>query len=77
MWTVMMIVVAVVVNLAMIYLRNLRAFAAIGIWALIGIAVKHWDSVPTLQWTAMIGAGILLGAIFISILKNRKKGLSF
>ncbi|MFT5912915.1 MAG: hypothetical protein ACI9XO_004459, partial [Paraglaciecola sp.] len=72
MWTVIMIVVAVAVNLAMIYLRNLRAFAAIGIWALIGIAVKHWDNIPTIQWAAMIGAAVLFVAIIVHVFKSRK-----
>ena len=72
MWTIVMIAVAVVVNLVMIYLRNMREFAAIGVWALIGIAVKHWDTIPTLQWTAIAGAAVLFIAISIHAFQNRK-----
>lgn len=71
-WTIAMILVAVAVNLAMLYLRNMRAFAAIGVWALVGIAVKHWDSLPVLQWTAIGGAGVLFIAILIHVFQNKR-----
>lgn len=70
-WAIIMIIVAVVVNLFMIATRNLREFACVGIWALIAIAVRHWGSVPSLQWTALIGAIVLLIAISIHGYKNR------
>lgn len=58
-WTIIVIVVAVAVNLFMIAARNLREFAFVGAWALAAIAVRHWGSIPALQWTALIGAIIL------------------
>ncbi|PZX56746.1 tryptophan-rich sensory protein [Algoriphagus chordae] len=70
-WTVIMIAVAVLLNLFMIFTRNLREFACVGVWALIAISVKHWDSIPTLQWTALFGAIVLFIAIGYHGYQNR------
>lgn len=71
-WTVIMISVAGLVNLFMIYTRNMREFAGVGIWALIAIAVRHWDTIPALQWTALAWAIILFIYISIHGFRNRK-----
>jgi hypothetical protein len=71
-WTILMIVIAVLLNLFMIAYRNLREFASVGVWALLAISVRHWDSNPTLQWTALIGAVVLFIAISYHGYKNRK-----
>ncbi|RAI89962.1 tryptophan-rich sensory protein [Algoriphagus yeomjeoni] len=70
-WAIIMIIVAVVVNLFMIATRNLREFACVGIWALIAIAVRHWESIPAIQWTALIGALMLFVAVSIHGYNNR------
>lgn len=70
-WTIIMISVAGVINLLMIYYRNMREFAAVGLWALIAIAFKHWGVTPILQWTALFWAAILAIAITVHAYKNR------
>lgn len=70
-WAIIMIIVAVILNLFMIATRNLREFASVGVWALIAISVRHWESIPTLQWTALIGAIVLFIAISYHGYKNR------
>ncbi len=70
-WTVIMIIIAVLLNLLIIHLRNMREFAAVAVWALIAIAVRHWDSIPVIQWTAFTGAVFLLIAIIIHGYINR------
>lgn len=70
-WAVAMIILAVILNLFMIATRNLREFASVGVWALIAIAVRHWGSLPSLQWTAILGALVLFIAISIHGYKNR------
>lgn len=72
-WTLIMICVATLLNLLLIYTRNMREFAAVGVWSLIAIAVRHWDSIEIIQYTAAIGAAILLIAILIHGYKNRKQ----
>ena len=76
-WATLMIIVAVILNLVMILLRNMREFAAVGVWALVAISVRHWDSAPVLQWTALIGAIVLFLAICMHAFLNRTSGAVF
>lgn len=73
-WTVIMIIVAAVVNLLMILTRNMREFAGVGIWALVAIAVKHWGEIPAIQWTALVAAVALFIAVSIHGYRNRATG---
>ncbi|MDT0294195.1 tryptophan-rich sensory protein [Mesonia ostreae] len=59
-WTIIMVVVATILNLAIIYFRNMREFAAVGIWALVAIYIKQQNNVESVAYTALIGA-ILIG----------------
>jgi hypothetical protein len=70
-WTVIMLIVAICLNLLMVLYRNMREFAAVGIWALIAIAYRQWDVYPMIQWTALSGAIILSIAISIHGYMNR------
>jgi hypothetical protein len=70
-WTTIMIILAAMVNLFMIKTRNMREFAAVGIWALVAISIRHWDSIPLLQWTALVCALVLAVAISIHGYLNR------
>ncbi len=74
-WATVMIIVAVVLNLLMILLRNMREFAGVGVWALVAISVRHWDSLPVLQWTALIGAIVVSLAIGVHGFLNMATGL--
>lgn len=70
-WTVIMVLIAAGVNLFMIVTRNMRAFAVVGIWALVAISVRHWENIPVLQWTALACALVLIIAIAIHGYRNR------
>jgi hypothetical protein len=70
-WTVIMILLATGVNLFMIITRTMREFAVVGAWALVAIAVRHWDSILVLQWTALACAMVLLIAVTIHGYRNR------
>lgn len=58
-WTMIMIAVAVVINLLMVRYRNMREYAAVAIWALIAIALRHSESHNTITLAAYSGAAIL------------------
>lgn len=73
-WTVIMISIAGILNLAMIYFRNMREFAGVGVWALVAIAVRHWEVIPLLQWTAIFWAVVLGVAMAIHAYRNRHEG---
>ncbi|MCP9199443.1 tryptophan-rich sensory protein [Gramella sp. GC03-9] len=71
-WTVIMIGVAVIINLLMIWLRNMREFAAVGIWALIAIYVRHNGNEDLIANTAIAGAVLLFLNVAYHGFLNRK-----
>ena len=71
-WTLIMIIVAGVINLFITWKRNMREFALVGAWALIAIAVANWDGQQSIKITAIIVAAILLISSSIHGYKNRK-----
>lgn len=71
-WTVIMISVATLIYLILIYIRNLRESAAVGIWAFIAIAVKQSSDHQTITIAACIAAFILLAAIAYHGYKNHE-----
>lgn len=71
-WTVVMIIVAGIINLAITWTRNMREFALVGVWALIAIAVANWGDVQVIVYTAMATAAILLISSGIHGFQNRK-----
>ena len=73
-WTVIMISIAGVLNLVMIRTRNMREFASVGVWAIVAIAVRHWDVIPVLQWTSVFWVAVLGTAIMVHAYKNRHLG---
>ena len=70
-WTIIMIGIAVILNLLMIWKRNMREFALVGVWALFAIYIRHKDSFEMIAYSALIGSHILLVAISIHGFKNR------
>ena len=69
-WTIIMISIAGLLNLFMIYTRNMREFAVVGIWAISAIAVRHSNDVEVLKWTSIFWAVIL--SIAVSVHAARK-----
>jgi hypothetical protein len=67
-WTVIMILAAVVITLAMIMTRGDVAYTLVVVWALLGIFLKRSaaDDAPAVAWTAIIGAAALLVAAIIA-----------
>lgn len=62
-WTIVMIVIASVLNLIMIHKRNMREFAAVGVWAIFAIFIRHKDSFEYIAYTALAGSAIISLAI--------------
>lgn len=71
-WTHILIIVATVLNLVIIWKRNMREFAAVGVWALFAIFIRHKTSYESLSYSAIACSGILLVAIGIHGYRNRK-----
>ncbi len=76
-WTIVMIIIAAALNIFMIFNRNMREFAAVGIWALSAIFIRHKDSLESIAYTAL-GASIVIFAIAAwHGFKNRKSNPFF
>ena len=71
-WTLIMIIIATVVNLLMIYTRNMREFALVGIWALIAIFIRHQENYTGIAYTALSCSIVLFIAIAVHGYHNRK-----
>ncbi len=70
-WTILMIGIAMLLNLLMIWKRNMREFAGVGVWALFAIYIRHKDSFELIAYCALIGSLVLLVAIMVHGYKNR------
>ncbi len=71
-WTIIMILVAGVINILMIYKRNMREFAVVGVWALFAIYVRHQDGNLAIAYSALGSASIILISIAYHGYLNRK-----
>ena len=74
-WTIVMIVIAMLVNLLVLYKRNMREFVIVGAWALIAIAYANNNEHMPIVYTASIAAGILILASLIHGYMNRATNL--
>ena len=71
-WTIVMIVIATLLNIVLIFTRGMREFALVGVWALFAIYVRHQNSYDTIATTALVGAVVIFVSIFSHAFKNRK-----
>lgn len=72
-WTITMIIIAGLLNILMIRLRNLREFALVGVWALIAIAIENYQAESSIMYAAITVAVILFISIAISGAKNKDR----
>ncbi|WP_158847111.1 tryptophan-rich sensory protein [Algibacter sp. L1A34] len=71
-WTVLLIVIAVIINLTITWKRNMREFALVGAWALIAIYVANSDVNNVVAYTALVAAAILIISSSTHAFINRK-----
>jgi translocator protein len=72
-FTILMIVIAVLIALAVFYLRQDYIYAAVFVWALIGIGVRHASGPLVLTVFAWLAAAAIL--FFLGWIVARKKGI--
>jgi hypothetical protein len=72
-WTMIMIGAATLINLLLIWKRNLRESATAGIWALAAVAVANWQVDKQVAYTAIAAAGIIFINCGLQVLKNKGK----
>ncbi|WP_316820268.1 hypothetical protein [Pedobacter gandavensis] len=76
-WTIMMVVVAGLINILMISMRNLREYGVVGVWAILAISVSNNNNnaPPSIVYTCYIVAAVVLVFITTSALRNRSASL--
>jgi hypothetical protein len=70
-YTIIMIIIATVINLIVTWSRNMREFALVGAWALVAIASANYDNNKAIVYSALIAAFILVFSSLIHAFKNR------
>ena len=70
-WTLIMLIIAGAIYLFMIWSRNMREYALVGVWALIGIAVANWQTHTIISWVALVVSVMLLINTGIHGYRNR------
>lgn len=60
-WAIIMLFLATCIYLFLIYSRNLREAALVGVWGLIAIAYRQWETNNSVVITSLLAAGILFG----------------
>jgi benzodiazapine receptor len=71
-WTILVIAVAVLITVMVLWTRRDIAYAAVLIWALIGVYVKQSGMTPQVAYAAIIGAAIIALDAVILMLRARK-----
>ena len=66
-----MIAIATILNLAMIWKRNMREFAIVGAWALVAIFVRHQNDFKIIAYSALAGSILLVINAGIHGFQNR------
>ncbi|WP_407557417.1 tryptophan-rich sensory protein [Winogradskyella sp. 4-2091] len=59
-WAISLIVIATIINLTVIWKRNMREFALVGAWALVGIGVANKNDNYSIAVFAFIAAAVLM-----------------
>ena len=70
-WAIILLSITIVVTLAVIFTRGDIAYSLVIVWALAGISVKH-SAVQSIVVAAGIGIAIVLGALAVKVLKDRR-----
>ena len=69
-WAIIMMAIAALVNIFILFNRQLIAYPLVGVWALLAISVRHAGTENLLQGTALICASSILLALGIFLLRK-------
>ena len=69
-WTMIMVIVAGIVNVFMTWKRNMREYALVGVWALIAVAVANRDNGTAIFLVSMGTAAVIATSCLIHGIKN-------
>ncbi len=72
-WTLLMIVIATIANIYVVRLKGVKAYGAVGAWALLAVSLRHWDLIPIIQWTSLACFVAIVLSIIRSSIPNNKE----
>lgn len=70
-WTIIMIIIATVINIIVVYKRNMYAFAFVGTWALIAIGVANQTNENSITYVTYFASALLVSYNIFRKIKNR------
>src|SRR5690606_1792500 len=74
-WTIIVIGVAGIINLLVVWKRNMREFALVGVWGLAAVAVANWTQEQTISHTAILMQLIVFYTEALHVYRNRHRFL--
>lgn len=75
-YTFIMIVIATIINILMIYYRNMREFALVGVWSLVAIYMRHVNTeFNDIAMLSIVCASVLVVYIAVHGYKNRETNI--
>ncbi len=74
-WTIIMVIIAIIINTIMLFKRNMSAFALVGSWALIAIGIANQTKENTVDYTAFIAASFLIIMVAIQLFRKSKSAV--
>ncbi|SHI63015.1 hypothetical protein [Pseudozobellia thermophila] len=73
-WTIIVIMIATLINLIITWTRNMREFALVAVWAFVAIFVRHKDAMESVAYSALAAAIVLFISSMAHGFRNRKAG---
>lgn len=70
-WAILMLLVAAVIFITMTWTRNMREYANVGVWGIVAIAVKNWNSHAAVAWVALAVAIVIFINASVHGYRNR------
>ena len=74
-WTIIMMIIAVFINLLVLWYRNMKAYVFVGVWALIAIGIANKNRINSIDLIAYASAGILIVNVVLHWYQNRKNSI--
>ena len=71
-WAMGLLALAVLLYLFLIYARNMREAALVGVWGFVAIAYKQWEGQEAVAITALLAAAILFLSASYHGIKNKE-----
>ncbi|WP_439132156.1 tryptophan-rich sensory protein [Polaribacter sp.] len=71
-WTIIMIVIAVIINTFILYTRKMYGFTLVGAWALIAIGIANLNKENTIDTFAFVASTLLITSTIAYFINNKK-----